>query len=92
MAFQGKADIACRTTVPQVYNQSEIKPFVENEEHKIEKFGTAIYQELPYNRPIGAVVFIGNEIYHHDYRIPLSNHVFLEYNGSYSCNLQWSLE
>jgi len=90
LAFQGSGNVACTTSAPLVYGRTPLKPFIDSQQSYIEARGTALFDILPAHKPLGAMVLIGNDIYKKDYKIPLDNHVFLEYNGSYTCNLHWS--
>jgi hypothetical protein len=83
---------ACHTAITQVYNISPIKQPLEAEQKYWEAQGVSIYKQIPLHNPIGAIFFIGNDIRSKQYKIPLYNHVDLEYSEyrNYTCNLHWS--
>lgn len=81
---------ACNKVMPIAYQHSgAFYSTIESESKSIEKWGTNIYNELPYNKPLGALSLLGYETIKRDYKIPVSSHINLEYNGKYSCNLHW---
>jgi hypothetical protein len=83
---------ACHTAITQIYTISPIKQPIEAEEQYIANYGKNLYMQIPLHDPLGAIFFIGNDIYKKDYKIPLYNHVDLEYSNytNYTCNLHWS--
>jgi hypothetical protein len=81
---------ACNKVMPIAYQHSgAFYSTIEDESKYIEKQANFLYESLPYNKPIGALAYIGYDIYKNDYKIPVSSHINLEYNGKYSCNLHW---
>jgi len=82
---------ACHTAVNQMYNISSIKPIFDQEQHQLEAEGAALYQSLPGHTPLGAASFLTYDIYKKDFKIPLSNHINLEYYNynTETCNLHW---
>lgn len=92
MAFQGSGDRACHAAVNQAYNQSAIKMYYDLEQKQLEIQGLGIYNNIPLNKPLGAMSVLGYYIYRKDFKIPLTNGVNLEYTNfnSYTCNMKWS--
>lgn len=81
---------ACSQAIPYFYPRAgALYSTIEAESKSVEKWGTGLYNDLPLNKPLGALSLLGYETFKHDYKIPVSSHINLEYNGSYSCNLHW---
>ena len=91
MALQGSGVNACHSAVTASYIQSGIKPVLDEEQHYFEKRSAALYSQIPYNHPLGAIFLLGKDIKEKDFKIPLDNHVNLEYINfnAYTCNLRW---
>ena len=81
---------ACNQAVPYFYQRSGAFYSISESETKYwTQQGMDIYNSIPYNKALGAVAYIGYSIDKNDYKIPVSSHINLEYNGKYSCNLHW---
>lgn len=91
MSFQGSGYNGCRTAITQSYNQSELKPIADQEQHYWEHYGTTVYESLPMNKPLGAIVFVSYDLYKKECKLSLSNHIEMQYsNNTYNLNLKWS--
>lgn len=81
---------ACNKVMPIFYQHSgAFYSTIETESKYIEKQANFLYEAVPYSKPIGFVAYVGYDIYKNDYKISVSNHINLEYNGKYSCSLHW---
>jgi len=91
MALQGSGVNACHSAITASYTQSGVKSILDEEQHYLEKRGATLYSQIPYNAPLSAMLFLGKDIKEKDFKIPLDNHVNLEYSGfnAYTCNLRW---
>ena len=93
LALQGPGNTACQKAITATYAQTGAKTYIDTQQKQVETYGANLYTQLPYNQSLGAIGYVGYSIYKNDYKLPLSNHIFLEYNGTqYTCNLKWSLE
>lgn len=82
---------ACHAAISSAYTQSSIKPLLDREQKELEQEGLSIYSTLPYNKPLGATLFLANDIYKKDYKIAVASHIDLEYTNysEYKCTLSW---
>lgn len=87
MSLQGPA---CNKAIMAAYIQSGTQSVVDAQQHAIERSGQSLYESLPFNKPLSAISLLGYSVYKKDIKIPLYNHVDLEYsNSSYTCNIHW---
>jgi hypothetical protein len=91
MALQANGDKACRVATNQLYSQSSIKLELDARQKDVEQYSLGIYNNLPLNKPLGAVSIFGYELYKKDIKVPLTSNINLEYSNfnTYTCNLIW---
>src|SRR5271166_5941271 len=87
LSLGAQSDQACRVTINQAYNISSVKPLIDTQQAHLEKQGLALYSALPLHDLTGAISLLAYEAYKKDFKLPLTNNINLEYNGSYICNL-----
>ena len=91
LALQGNQINACHTAINQTYNISSYKPMFDARQKELEKYSQELYEEMPLKAPISALSAVIYETVKKDYKIPISNHVNLEYTNfnTGTCNLKW---
>lgn len=92
LALNGQGPQACQSVINASYIQTGAKSWIDSEQYYLETSSRTFYETLPGNKPLGAAAAVFYEVRQQDYKLPLYNHVELEYSHytNYTCNLHWN--
>ena len=82
---------ACHTALPQAYEQSgAFYLLTQNEEKELRESGLAIYNDIPYNKYVVALLAGGVMISKANYNAQIAGPLWASYSGStYKLEMKW---